>query len=182
MTELSAKCLIKALSIALYKSMPHYKEDQYDLLQTTLSDVVYQDRMILCGDLNGHIGCDRKQYESILGIHSIGNRNEERKRILDLSVANNFCIMYTFYDHRENQKWTWYRWDNQRQKHTEKTMTDFRLTNRKNTVNNVKAVKSDNRLVMAILKIKKHVIKAGSKQKRHNLVKLKECDTKHNQE
>ena len=59
--------------------MPHHKEDQHELLQTTLSNVVYQNRMSLCGDSNGHICCDRMQYEGILGIHSIGNRNEEKK-------------------------------------------------------------------------------------------------------
>ena len=77
------------------------KEEFYELLQTTMGDVMYQDSMILCGDWNGHIGCDRKQYETVLGIHSIGNRNEEGKRILDFAVVNNLCIMNTFYQHRE---------------------------------------------------------------------------------
>ena len=53
------------------------KEEFYELLQTTMSEVMYQDSTILCRDWNGHIGCDRKQYETVLGIHSIGNRNEE---------------------------------------------------------------------------------------------------------
>ena len=76
------------------------KEEFYELLQTTMGEVMYQDSMILCGDWNGHIGCDRKKYETVLGIHSIGNRNEEGKRILDFAVVNNLCIMNTFYQHR----------------------------------------------------------------------------------
>ena len=36
-----------------------------------MSEVMYQDSVILCGEWNGHIGCDRKQYETALGIHSI---------------------------------------------------------------------------------------------------------------
>ena len=55
------------------------KEELYELLETTMSEVMYQDSTILYGDWNGHIGCDRKQYETLLGIHSIGNRNEEGK-------------------------------------------------------------------------------------------------------
>ena len=65
------------------------KEEFYELLQTTVSEVMYQDTMILCGDWNGHIDCDRKQYETVLGIQSIGNRNEEGKRIVDFAVVNN---------------------------------------------------------------------------------------------
>ena len=107
------------------------KEEFYELLQTTMSEVVYQDSMILCGDWNGHIGCDRKHYETVLGIHSIANRNEEGKRILDFAVVNNLCIMNTFYQHRESQKWTWYRWNNQRQEYTDKSMIDLFLTNQK---------------------------------------------------
>ena len=68
----------------------------YELLQTTPSEVMYQDSMILCGDWNDHIGCDRKQYETVLGIHSIENRNEEGKRPLCYAVVNNICIMNHF--------------------------------------------------------------------------------------
>ena len=56
---------------------PKENEEFYELLQTTISEVMYQDSIILYGDWNGHTGCDRKQYETVLGIHSIGNRNEE---------------------------------------------------------------------------------------------------------
>ena len=143
---------------------------------------MYQDSMILCGDWNGHIGCDRKQYETVSGIHSIGNRNEEGKRIRDFAVVNNLCIMNTFYQHRESQKWTCNRWNNQRQEYTDKSMIDLFLTNQKSITNDVKAVPlvsldADHRLVIAKLKIKIAVKKAGSSQKRFNLVKLKERDT-----
>ena len=62
-------------------------------------------------------------------------------------------------------------------------MIDLFLTNQKSTINDVKAVPSvsldaDHRLVIAKLKIKIAVKKAGSSQKRFNLVKLKERDTK----
>ena len=98
-------------------------------------------------------------YETVLGIHSIGNRNEEEKRILDFVVVNNLCVMNTFYQHRESQKWTWYRWNNQRQEYTDKSMIDLFLTNQKSIINDVKAMPSvsldaDHRLVIAKLKIK----------------------------
>ena len=91
--------------------------------------------------------------------------------------------MNTFDQHRESQKWTWYRWNNQRQEYTDKSMIDLFLTIQKSIINDVKAVPSesldaDHRLVITKLKIKIAVKKAGSKQKRFNLVKLKERYTK----
>ena len=90
--------------------------------------------------------------ETVLGTHSIGNRNEEGKRILDFAVVNNLCIMDAFYQHRESQKCTWYRWNNQRQEYTNKSMIDLFLTNQESIINDVKAVPSvsldaDHRLV-----------------------------------
>ena len=62
-------------------------------------------------------------------------------------------------------------------------MIDLFLTNQKSIINDEKAVPSvsldaDHRLVIAKLKIKIAVKKAASSQKRFNLVKLKERDTK----
>ena len=62
-------------------------------------------------------------------------------------------------------------------------MIDLFLTNQKSIINDVKAVPSvsldaDHRLVIAKLRIKIAVKKAGSSHKRFNLVKLKDRDTK----
>ena len=78
--------------------------------------------------------------------------------------------MNTFYQHRENHKWTLYRWNNQRQDYTDRSMIDLFLTNQESIINAVKAVPSlsldaDHRLVMAKLKIKIPVKKGGSSQK-----------------
>ena len=78
--------------------------------------------------------------------------------------------MNTFYQHRENHKWTLYRWNNQRQDYTDRSMIDLFLTNQESIINEVKAVPSlsldaDHRLVMAKLKIKIPVKKGGSSQK-----------------
>ena len=60
-----------------------------------MNEVKYHNNMLVCGDINGHIGCDRRHYENVLGIHSIGNSNEEGSRILDFAVVNNLSIMNT---------------------------------------------------------------------------------------
>ena len=45
----------------------------------------YLDNVIRCGDFNGHLGCDRLNYEENSGMHSIGNRNEGGQRLLDFA-------------------------------------------------------------------------------------------------
>ena len=73
-------------------------------------------------------------------MHCIENRNEEGKRILDFAVVNNLCIKNTSYEHRKSPKWTWYRWNNQRQEQTDKSMIDLFPTNHTNIITDVKAV------------------------------------------
>ena len=54
----TAICIIQVY--AQQKGRP-LKKEFYELLQTTMKEAMYQDSIILCGDWNGHIGCDRKQ-------------------------------------------------------------------------------------------------------------------------
>ena len=60
------------------------KDEFYQLLHTVVDNVKHQDRLILCGDWNGHVEDRRNNYENIIGPHSIGNRNEEGQRIIRL--------------------------------------------------------------------------------------------------
>ena len=60
-----------------------------------MDDAKYQNNIILCGDWNGHVGCDRRNYELNLDIHSIGDRNEAGKK--DLILSSNKQSLY--YEH-----------------------------------------------------------------------------------
>ena len=72
------------------------KDEFYQQLQGLMDEMKYSDNVILCGDFNGHVGCDRINYEGNIGTHSIENRNEGGQRLLDFAQVNNLKIMNTF--------------------------------------------------------------------------------------
>lgn len=48
--------------------------------------------LIVCGDLNGHIGKDSYGFKSIHGRYSYGIRNAESTTILDMCAATNLEV------------------------------------------------------------------------------------------
>ena len=154
----------------------------YSQLQDLVNDMKYQDNIIVCGDLNGHVGCERTHYERNIGAHSIGDRNEAGQRLLDFSQVNNFQIMNTFYKHRDSQKWTWYRYNHGQQSYTQKSMIDLFLTNNKTLFCDVKSIPSvsldaDHRLVLAKVRIRKPKENKRKGARRYKLGKLKDQET-----
>ena len=159
------------------------KEQFYRLVQEAMDLMKYQSNIILCGDWNGHVGQGREGYERNIGAHSIGERNVEGQRLLDFVAANNIAVMNTYYQHRESHKWTWYRYNHQREEYTQRSMIDLFLTNNKGLFLDVKAVPSvsldaDHRLVIARVRIKKPKAKRRTGMKRYKLTKLKEPEKK----
>ena len=43
------------------------KEEFYQQLQGLVEEMKYQDNIIVCGDFNGYIGCDRRNFECNMG-------------------------------------------------------------------------------------------------------------------
>lgn len=158
------------------------KEQFYQQLQELVEEMKYQDNIIICGDFNGHVGCERRYYEWNIGDYSIGDRNEAGQRLLDFTQINNLQIMNTFFKHRESQKWTWYRYNYEQQAYTQKSMIDLFLTNNKTLFCDVKSVPSvsldaDHRLVLAKLRIIKPKENREKGAKRYKLGKLREQTT-----
>ena len=150
------------------------KHEFYQQLQGLMDEMKYSDNVILCGDFNGHVGCDRLNYEENIGAHSIGNRNEGGQRLLDIAQVNNLKIMNTFFLHRESHKWTWYRYDQQQRCYTQSSMIDLFITNNRALFCDVKAIPSvsvdaDHRIVLAKLRIRKPKEQMGKAAKRYKL-------------
>ena len=137
--------------------------------------------VVLTGDFNGHIGCEREGVEHVIGAFSVGNKNREGERILDFCVLNNLAIMNTFYKHKEEHKWTWYRWSQEGQQYTDKSMIDLIITNNKTLFNDVRAIPSesfdsDHRMVVGKIKITCPTQQKGPTRKRICIENLKEED------
>ena len=121
------------------------KEEFHETLQETYDSVKYRNNVIMMGDWNGHVGMDREGIEGVLGAFSVGNRNAEGKRIIDFCATTTILtIMNTFYLHRLSHKWTWYKWNENQQQYTDKSMIDLMVTNNKNLFKDVKAIHTIN--------------------------------------
>ena len=55
------------------------KDDFYDQLQATFDTCNRHDIVIVMGDLNAKVGEDNRDMEGVMGIHGLGNINDNRE-------------------------------------------------------------------------------------------------------
>lgn len=97
---------------------------------------------IIMRDWNGHVGVNKKGIEHGIGAFSIGNRNNERGRVIDFCVANHRLIMNIFYKHQDSHKWTWYQYNQERGGYTDKLMIYLFALNNKKLFRDVRGIPS----------------------------------------
>ena len=64
---------------------------------------------ILLGYFNAYIGTDSETWKGVIGRHGDLAFNENGRYLLQLCCSNGVCIMNTFFQHRDVNKYTWYR-------------------------------------------------------------------------
>ena len=138
--------------------------------------------MLVMGDMNGHVGGERDGLEGVMGAFGIGDRNREGERVIDFCILNHLSIMNTYYKHKDEHKWSWYRYNERLRKYNEKSLIDLILTNSKNIFKDVKAIPSvsldsDHRMILGKIRIRAPKTKIKKKRKRFVLENLKkpEC-------
>ena len=72
-----------------------------DLLSVTTT-ISSHETLLICGDLNGHIGEKADGFEGFHGGCGIGSRNSEGERILEFATANNLVVTNSFFKKRES--------------------------------------------------------------------------------
>ncbi|VDL76761.1 unnamed protein product [Nippostrongylus brasiliensis] len=80
------------------------KDEFYVALDDVIRSVPDDDFLTIAGDLNGHVGTDRRGLERVHGGRGVGAKNEEGERILDLAVAHDLEICSTFFAKRERAR------------------------------------------------------------------------------
>ena len=75
----------------------------WDELFDTVSSVASSEKIVLLGDLNGHIGKEREGYETVHGGYSFGSRNAGGDRILDFAVSTNMVISSSMFKKTDRQ-------------------------------------------------------------------------------
>ena len=73
------------------------KEDFYSVLISSISTISSDDLLIVCGDLNSHIGKDSDGSKSIHGGYGCAIRNADSTRILDMCTATNLVAVNSFF-------------------------------------------------------------------------------------
>ncbi|XP_066969208.1 craniofacial development protein 2-like [Macrobrachium rosenbergii] len=66
-------------------------------LDEVLTSISEEERVVLGGDLNGHIGTDRRVTSRIHGGLGMGERNEEGEGIIDFAVAFDMALINSFF-------------------------------------------------------------------------------------
>ncbi len=76
-------------------------------LEDLLGKTMGNDMVLVAGDLNAHLGKDRRGYEEVLGPHSIGSKNAEGEALLELCLRNKMCVVNTWFEKQESHKVTY---------------------------------------------------------------------------
>ena len=158
------------------------KDQFYNRLQNIVENFPDKDINIVMGDFNAKVGSDNTGYEQAMGIHGLGEMNENGERFSDLCALNNLVIGGTIFPHKRIHKSTWISPD-----HVTENQIDHICTAKKfrRSLQDVKVkrgadVASDHHLVVAKLKLKLKRNWMGPKEMktRYNISLLRDVNTK----
>ncbi|XP_071705069.1 uncharacterized protein [Rutidosis leptorrhynchoides] len=79
------------------------KKSFWELLDEVVRGCPADHRLIIGGDLNGHIGVEAEGYEGAHGGFGFGPRNEEGRSILEFAIAHELVIANSFFKKRDAQ-------------------------------------------------------------------------------
>ena len=82
------------------------KEDLLRQLDQETTVVTAGERVIVCGDFNGHVGRRREAIETVHGGWGVGETNAEGEQLIYFAVAFDLTIMNTFYEKKANHSVT----------------------------------------------------------------------------
>ena len=83
--------LISAYAPQAGRAMPE-KEEFFTLLWKIVSEIDDGEKLLIGGDLNGHVGVGVKGFEGMHGGFGLGKRNVEGEIILEFADAWNFVV------------------------------------------------------------------------------------------
>ena len=95
--------------ICAYAPQTGCAEEEKDEFYGQMDNLLRQtsrEKVIIAGDLNGHVGTDGEGL-SCHGGKGVGQPNEEGRRILDMAEAANMIILNTCFDKKEEHRYTY---------------------------------------------------------------------------
>lgn len=95
--------------IQVYAPTSSYTDEEMELFYANVQCAVDSSsnvgRKYCIGDFNSKVGWKRK--EQCLGNYGYGVRNARGERLIEFAEGNNYRILNTFFNKREEDKWTW---------------------------------------------------------------------------
>ncbi|XP_021859878.2 uncharacterized protein [Spinacia oleracea] len=88
------------------------RQEFWEYLEEVVQRVPKSEKLIIGGDLNGHVGSSRDGFERIHGGFGYRDQNEAGNAILDFSLAYDLGIMKTWFEKRESHLVTYRSGDN----------------------------------------------------------------------
>ncbi|VDP18941.1 unnamed protein product [Schistosoma margrebowiei] len=85
----------------------HDKNQSYGRLQSIKTKCRRKYLNILMRDVNGKVGIDNTGYEDIMGLHELGERNENGEIFANLCGFNKLVISVILFPHKRIHKATW---------------------------------------------------------------------------
>ena len=154
------------------------KERFWKDLEEEIVAVPEEDKVIIGGDLNGHVGKEKHGIERWHGGWSVGERNAEGQRILDFATEQDMALLNTFFKKEENQLTTY-------RSGGRSSQIDFLACRRKDIrdikdcrVINGEEVAAQHRLVLAKMKVREEKRGREEKERKIKWWKLKEPEAK----
>ena len=84
-------------------------EDFYNKLHSAMATIPATDMVTILGDFNARIGTDSDTWHTDLGPHGVGKINGNGKWLLNFCVINKLLITNTWFRHKSQHQYTWYR-------------------------------------------------------------------------
>ncbi|XP_056017310.1 craniofacial development protein 2-like [Ostrea edulis] len=155
----------------------------YEKLQELIETTPRHDILVVLGDLNAKVGNENIGKEATMGMHGIGERNNNGERLVELCEENSLVIGGTIFKHRDIHKQTWTSPDD----HTNNQIDHIIINRRRRgSLQDVRVkrgadIGSDHSLVIAKIKLKLRKVRKKTERKlRLDVDKLKEPSIQRN--
>ena len=98
-------CLLQVYAPNATSEYQAFVDEVYDALLR----VSPTESTVLMGDFKAHVGIDTDTRKAVIEKHGVTGLNENGRYLLQLCCSNGLHIMNAFLQHKELQKYTWYR-------------------------------------------------------------------------
>ena len=132
------------------------KEEFLAMLGEVVSRIDSSEKLLICGDLNGHVGSEIDGFEGVHGGFGFGKRNVEGEMILETADALNLAVLNTWFKKKEKRLFTYENGEC-------RTVVDYILSRKseRKMVKDVKVVRVEcikqHRLLICVLDLKERV-------------------------